>query len=159
MGCGNDANVYFSRAVFPDSFKLLFLQHLEKFGLKTDGYLGDFVQKERATVCNLNPSHPILVSTGESAFNMTEEFAFEQLIWDRGTVYLDERPLLSWTALMDGSGDQFLAGTGFAQDKTRRIGAGNELYLMQYLFQRCGLADDLSEVEDFFDFGLEILIF
>ena len=101
MGCGNDANVYFSRAVFPDSFKLLFLQHLEKFGLKTDGYLGDFVQKERAAVCNLNPSHTILVSTGESAFNMAEEFAFEQLIWDRGAVYLDERPLLSWTALVD----------------------------------------------------------
>src|ERR1700730_1420292 len=98
MGCGNDANCFFSRAVFPDSFKLLFLQHLEKFGLKTDGYLGDFVQKERAAVCNLNPSHTILVSTGESAFNMAEEFAFEQLIWDRGAVYLDERPLLSWTA-------------------------------------------------------------
>jgi len=112
MGCGNDANVYFARAVFPDSFKLLFLQHLEKFGLKTDGYLGDFVQKERAAVCNLNPSHPILVSTGESAFNMAEEFAFEQLIWDRGAVYLDERPLLSWTALVDCSGDQLLAGTG-----------------------------------------------
>jgi hypothetical protein len=79
MGCGNDANVYFSRAVFPDSFKLLFLQHLEKFGLKTDGYLGDFVQKERTAVCNLNPSHTILVSTGESAFEMAEEFAFEHL--------------------------------------------------------------------------------
>ncbi len=67
---------------------------------------------------------------------MTEEFAFEQLIWDRGAVYLDERPRLSWTALVDGPGDQLLARAGFAQDKNRRIGTGNELYLMQYLFQR-----------------------
>src|SRR5260370_34951505 len=106
MGCGNDANVYFPRAVFSDSFKLLFLQHLEKFGLKTDGYLGDFVQKECAAVCNLTPSHTILVSTGESAFNLAEEFAFEQLIWDRGDVYLDEIPLLPWPPFVDLSRDQ-----------------------------------------------------
>src|SRR5260221_646973 len=112
-----------------------------------------------AAICDLSTSDTILVRPGESAFDMAEEFAFEQLSWNRGTVYLDESALLSGTALMDCSSDQLLAGPGFAKDKNSRVSTGNELDLLQHLFQRRGPADDVSEIEDFFDFGLEILIF
>ena len=54
---------------------------------------------------------------GERAAQVAEQLALEQRLGDGGTVLDQERRLASWTPLMDGAGEQLLAGAGLALDQ------------------------------------------
>ncbi|MCY1439217.1 hypothetical protein D9M71_554420 [compost metagenome] len=57
---------------------------------------------------------------------MAEQFRLQQVGRDRGAVELDERPLAAHAVKMQGTGHQFLAGTGFAFNQHRRqVAAGH----------------------------------
>ena len=99
------------------SFELLLLQDSQQFRLEAEGHVADFIQKQRASVRRLESSYPLNYSTGERTSFMAEEFAFQKVHWDRGTVQLNEWSGPAFTLLVDGARDQFLARSGFALDE------------------------------------------
>src|SRR5205823_8753645 len=70
---------------------------------------------------------PLDVSTRKRTLFMTEQFAFEQILWNRSAVDGHERSGLPGTSAMDRSRHQFLARPAFTNDQHRGIGAGDFL--------------------------------
>ena len=50
---------------------------------------------------------------------MPEKLRFKQLVAERGAVHGTKDPVTTRAAMMERSGDQFLAGSGFALDQDR----------------------------------------
>ena len=56
------------------------------------------------------------IRSGKGAFFMAEKLGFQQGFGDGRTVNLNERAVFSGTVVMDGTGNEFFAGTGFTRD-------------------------------------------
>src|ERR1700751_2127808 len=67
---------YAARAAHRTNF--FFLDGPQHFGLEIDRKLPNFVQKHRSTLCHGQKSILGLVRSGESAFDVAEQFAFDQ---------------------------------------------------------------------------------
>src|SRR2546430_1039502 len=52
-------------------------EHPQEFGLLFDRYIGDFVEKDRAFICQLKASDAIAASVGERALHVSKQFALE----------------------------------------------------------------------------------
>jgi len=53
---------------------------------------------------------------------------------------------------VDGAGNEFLAGAGFAEDENGGIGGADSFEFLEDLLQRAAFADDLVEHGGFVDF-------
>src|SRR3954447_8339183 len=95
----------------------MFLKQSKYSYLEIERHLADLVQEHRTTLCRFNLSRLVRQSSGECTSHMTEEFRFQQLSRDRSAVDCDERPVTPRTILMDGLGQQFLAGTRLSPDE------------------------------------------
>ena len=87
---------------------------------------------------------------------MAEQLALEQARRDGGAVDLDERPPSAPTQVVNGTGDQLLAGARLAADEHGRVRRRDRLHLVQHAFQRRGLTDDVLEVVLGADLVLEV---
>jgi hypothetical protein len=117
IGRSHYANIDPMSSTAAQSFELLLLQDAQQFRLEAEGHVADFIQKQRASVRSLESPYPLNYSTGESTSFMAEEFAFQKVRGDRGTVYLNERSGPAFTFLVDGTRDRFLTRSGFALDE------------------------------------------
>ena len=52
---------------------------------------------------------------------MSEELAFNQLLWNCGAVHLDDGSAAPGAFAMKGPGDQLLSGAALAGDENRRL--------------------------------------
>ena len=108
-------------------------------------HLADFVEKDRALVGDFEQAALVLVGAGEGAFDVAEQFAFEQSLGKRATVDGDERLAGSGRTGMHGAGDEFFAGSAFAVNENRAAGGGNGADgLLQFLHGGAD-ADDVVE--------------
>ena len=73
-----------------DPAELAVLQQLQQLGLQTQVEFGDFVEKQRAAMGQFHAPRLRSVGAGESAFFVSEEFAFQQRARNRGTVDFDK---------------------------------------------------------------------
>ncbi|MNJ59512.1 hypothetical protein D3C77_551990 [compost metagenome] len=62
-----------------------------------------------------------VVSAGERAFLITEQFRLHQLGRDRGAVHRDQRLLATAAGFMQGLDEDFLAHPGFTLDQHRDV--------------------------------------
>ena len=62
---------------------------------------------------------------GEGALLVAEQLAFQQRLGDGGAVQADERAFLARAGVVDGAGDQLLAGAAFAADQHGGVGGGD----------------------------------
>ncbi len=74
---GDDSEVDLHRAMLSDAFKMIVLQDVKQFGLQGDRQFGNFVQKDRSAVGQLEPAGSGLIGAGKGSFGMTEKFAFK----------------------------------------------------------------------------------
>jgi len=98
--------------------------------------LADFVQKNGATVCELESSDPVAMRAREGTFDVTEEFTFEEFLRNRGAIDFDQRPFGPVTARMDCPRDEFLADAGFAENENIRGRIRHGFHLCQHVLQR-----------------------
>ena len=119
MGGGNDADIDGNTGSGADALDLAFLQDAEELGLKGEGDVADFVEKERAIVGLLESSNAQLIGPGEGAFFVTEQFAFEEVVGNGGAVDGDEGAMGAVAVLIDGASDEFLACSGFSSNEDR----------------------------------------
>ena len=103
------------------------------------------------------PNFP-LERSSKSAFLMTKELTFHKAGGKGCTVDLNERSMASWTALMDGSGNQLFASPCFPVDQHRCVGLSNAIDRLEHLLQQWAPSNDLFKIELCFDLLAEIHI-
>ncbi|KFB70467.1 MAG: hypothetical protein AW09_004436 [Candidatus Accumulibacter phosphatis] len=84
--------------------------------------------------------HPAarLSGIGESAPDVPEQLAFDQIVGDGATVDRNERCAAARPRIVDGTRRQFLASSGLALDEYRRIASGKLGDVLQHLAEHRG---------------------
>ncbi len=72
---------------------------------------------------------------------MAKEFALDQCRRDGSTIDDDQRPFMPATGGMNSPRNQFLAGSGFTQDKNRRVRRCHLGDVAKYLLKSLALAN------------------
>ena len=106
--CGDDTDIGLDHLVTADAGEFPVLEHAQNFGLELDGHVADLVEEEGAAVALFEAACALRYGTGESAFFVTEQFAFEELLGDGGTVDGDVGPVVPLGVLVNRAGDEFL---------------------------------------------------
>ena len=86
------------------------------------------------------------MSSCEGAFDVAEEFAFEELMRHGRAVDLDERAITPRTRGVDDVRDELLADARFALDQHRRLRLRDRLQPREHFPERRTLADDAAEI-------------
>src|SRR5260370_39924895 len=94
--------------------EFLFLKHAKKFRLKFEGKVADFVEEEGAAVGEFEAANFLTDGAGEGAALVAEELGFEQTARNGGAINFNEGAIAARTEIMDGAGEELLAGGGFA---------------------------------------------
>src|SRR5262249_23186566 len=158
-GSGDDAHVYFARQRTSNRFEFAFLQHAKQLGLKLQRKFADFVQKNRATVSQLESSSAPSGRTSKCAALVAEEFAFAESGRNGSAVHTNEWLCGAITGLVNGARHEFLASAGFAADEH---GGGSRSYLRDggdYSTNGVAVADHLTDKLAFVDFAQQISSF
>ena len=142
VGGGDDAHVHrdgFGGAHGPH---FAFLQHPQQLGLELQGHVADLVQEQGAAVGGLEEAGAVAIGAGEGALAVTEEFGFEHVLGNGGAVDRHEGTLGTVAGVVDGAGQQLIAGAALALDEHAHVAAGNAPRLLQELLHGAALADD-----------------
>jgi hypothetical protein len=107
------------------------LQHAQHLGLRRRRHVAHLVEEERARVGLLELAGPVLHRAGERALHVPEQLALDELGRDGGAVDLDERPVGARRVLVDGAGDELLAGAVLAGDEHARRRGRDALDLVE----------------------------
>jgi len=76
-----------------------------------------FVEEERAFVCQFESPDFLSYRSREGASFVAKQFALKKSRGNRSTVHLHERIVSARTEVVNGTGDQFLAGTRLTEDE------------------------------------------
>ena len=94
-------------------------QQSQQLALHTRRQFTDLVQKQGAVPGHGNLALARRGGAREGPLLMAEHFAFQQGFHQRAAIHRDERSFGLRTCAVDGAGDEFLAGAGFAADQHR----------------------------------------
>src|SRR5437764_822387 len=78
IGGGDDSNLHNGFRVGAEPLDAAAFQRAQQLGLRGQRQLSDFIQEQRAPVCQLKLSRLARVSASESAALVAEEFVFHQ---------------------------------------------------------------------------------
>ena len=142
MRGGDDADIHGKGFLAAHPLNAPFLKHPQEFGLRERAQVPDLVEEQRAAVRLLETPDPPRFRTGERAPFMAEQFAFEQHFGDGRAIHGDERFIGARAVLIQGAGDQLLAGAGLAPNENRhRFGRHPSDFLADFLHD-AAVADD-----------------
>src|ERR1019366_2150809 len=99
-------------------------------GLRAEAHVADFVQKERAPIRPFEFSDLIFAGAGEAALRVPEQLGLDQLLGDRGAIYLDECTVAPETRGMESAGHEFLACAALSVNQNAAIGGSCERNLL-----------------------------
>ena len=125
----------------------MILQDPKQFGLELYGQIADLVEKDRATVCQLEAADFAIYRTRESPLFVTEKFAFDQRGWERCTIHIDQWSIPAPAQLVDFAGDHALAGSGLAQYEDGRVRRCYMFHLLKYHPEYMALTDEFTVLE------------
>jgi hypothetical protein len=98
---GDDAHVYISYARNPDFLDLALLDEAEQLHLQFQRHFADFVQEQRAAICQLNFASFICKRAGEGALDMSKQLGLQEVLRNGTIVDCDERLALPAAVEMD----------------------------------------------------------
>ena len=102
-----------------------FLQEAKQFGLQCHRHIANLVEKQGAAVGALNLAFLGLGRAGKGAFLEPEQFALQQVFRNGGAVDGRKGFVGAMAQVVQGPGQEFLAGTGFAGNQGGDIGRCN----------------------------------
>src|SRR5208283_3108109 len=94
-----------------EAAELHLLQHAKKLDLGKEAEVANFVEKKRAAAGLLEVAFARADSAGEGAFFVAKEFGLDQGLRDRAAGDGDEGLVGAAAEVVDGAGNQFLAGS------------------------------------------------
>ena len=127
IGGGDDAHVHLDIAEAADAADHLIFEHTQQLGLEQGREFADFIEKQGAAVGRFKQALLHLLGVGECALFVAEEFGFHQGFGDGGAVDGDEGLFVADAFVVDGLGDEILAGAAFALDENCGGLAGGDL--------------------------------
>lgn len=127
MGGGDDAHIDGNGLIAAHALDDAFLENTQQQHLCGRRNLGDLIEKDGALLRHLEPTEPAFGRAREGAAFVAEKFTGQKLRIQGGAVYLDEQTVAAAAELMDGLGNQFLAGAGFAENQHGAVGLGHLL--------------------------------
>src|SRR6202045_134375 len=139
-----------------NAFELPLLQSTQELGLQVHRNIADFIEEQSALIRQFEASTLLDQRSGESTLLMPEQFALYQSRRDGRTVQADKCSCTARAAIMNGTGDRFLARTGFAVQQHSSTGRRHDGYLIQHLADSGTLANDILKVVLRFNFCFEI---
>ena len=119
----------------PTGRKQLIVEGAEHFGLGLEAHVADFVEEEGAAVGALERAALLGRAAGLHAVAVAEEFGFDVGFGDGGAVELDKDAIAAKAFGVNGAGDEFLAGAGFAVDEHAAVGGGHQANLLAKRFE------------------------
>ena len=147
IGGGNDTGLEGNLLVAAQGNVFLGFQDTEQLDLHVHRHGSEFVQKERTFAGQFEFADlAVFAGTGESAALIAEQFGFQQFLRNGGTVQADKGLMTDQTGIVDGLGEELLAGTTFALDQNAGITAGNGLSEMLQVQHFLIVGDDIVEV-------------
>lgn len=118
-----------------DPLHLIFLKDTQKFGLCVQRELLHFIQQNCAVIGLLEfPRLSGLVGAREGAGNIAEQFGFNQVLGDRGTVDFYKGFVATVADVVNCCGEDFLPCSGFSGEENRQSGVADS---EQNIFQFC----------------------
>ncbi len=145
VGGGDDAHINLDRPAAADALEFTFLQHAQHLGLEGRRDLADLVEEQGAAVGGFEATLARADRAGEGALLVAEEFGFEQVLRQRRTVEPHVGAARTRRVVVDGVGDEFLAGTGFATDQHRGVPLRHHAHLVEDAPHFGRMADDVVE--------------
>src|SRR5882724_1519323 len=115
-------------AVAAESFKFLLLQNAQQFRLKFERDVANFIQKERASIRQLKAPHLLGDRSGKCSFFMTEQLTLQKPERNRSAIQFNEGSFATGAQIVYRASNQFLTGSGLAQDQYASIRWRNNGY-------------------------------
>jgi hypothetical protein len=128
-----------------DPADLPFLQHPEQSRLGLERQFADLVEEQGASVGGLHQPVAGRGGTGEGPLLVPEQFRLDQGIGNRCTVEADHRRIAAGALVVQGPGDQLLAGPGFPQHQDGRLGGGDLADALEQLSHQVAAADHAGD--------------
>ena len=141
IGRREHPHIHRHRAGRPDPGHHAFLEDPEDLGLGREGHVADLVEEQGSPVGQLELPGPIGKGPGEASFHMAEELALDQLRGNRGAVHFDEGLFPAGRVLVQGAGDQLLAGAVLAPDQHPGVGRADPPDELTHPLERRALPD------------------
>src|SRR5260370_34209510 len=85
--------------------------------------------------------------SGERSPLVTEQFALEKSRGNRGAIHSYEWPVATGTPVVDGVGDEFLAGPCLTQSENRGISWSHDFDIPDCSLERSATADNLFKLD------------
>ncbi len=112
------------RRVRAQAAELHLLQNAQQLDLRKQAQIADLIEEERAVFSLFEVAGASAHRTGECALFMAEEFGFDQSFRNSAAGDSDKGSLGTGAKVVNGAGDQFLAGAAFAGDENRGVEVG-----------------------------------
>ena len=119
IGRGKNTRVGTKGTFTPHTFKGLFLERAQELGLKLDGNLPHFVEKERSSGGLFKTTKTAGDSPGEGALFVAKKLTLKKIRRDRRAVHDDKRSLGTAGVIVDGASNKFFARAALASDENR----------------------------------------
>ena len=145
VGGGDDPHVHPQGLAAAEPLQLAFLQHPQQLGLKLRRNIADLVQEQSAAVGLLEAALALVDRAGERPLLVPEQLRFQQVVRQRRAVQLEQRPAGARRVVVDGAGDQLLAGAGFAPHQHRGVPLRHLPHLLEHPLHRLAVADHAVE--------------
>lgn len=113
IGGGDDADIGLAGFLGAEAAELLFLEEAEEFDLGWEGEAVDFVEEEGAGFGEFDEAGAAGGGAGKGTGFMAEQFVFDEFVGDGAAVDGDERFAGAGAEVVNGAGEDFLAGAGF----------------------------------------------
>ena len=121
VSCGDDADVGTDRRAPADGSKFALLEHAQEPSLGVERHVTDLVKEQGAAFGLLETAGVARRSPGEGALLVPKQFALDQLTRQGRHIDGDEGAVSALAVVVQGFGDEFLAGTRFADDHHRHV--------------------------------------
>src|SRR5260370_11762299 len=151
--CGCDhSHVSADSMTAADTFKLMLLQYTQEGNLGLGWKLSDFVEEDRASICQLKPTQALLSRAREGALLIAEQLRGDQVTGYGCAVYADEGTARPLGAPVNGACNQLLACSRFTRDENRGITWCNFGDAREHSLQSWGGPDNLFKHRDLLHF-------
>ena len=141
VGGRDEADIDAQRAAAAESFELAVFDDAQDLFLHQSRRGRDFVEEQGAFVRPLEAALVHARSAREGARFVAEQFALEQRIGYRRAVHLQEFRIPPVRQVVQARGDEFLAGSAFADDEHGLVERRHGGDIVQRLEEGGGLAD------------------
>ena len=112
---------------------LLVFEDAEDFGLRRQGHVADFIQKNRPVMRLFEFAALHRRRARKRAFFIAEQFAFNQMFRQRRAIDADERARSSGAIFLNETGDELFACAAFSGNQYRAVGRRNFLEIALYV--------------------------